>query len=144
MSDRELVMEIVRRLNKECDRCSESKDPTMQMLAPGMMAAALFVAKHFEAFSGRGSPMTAPRMTRADALAEARKRWGEKGEVNIFTEDASLVPEGEEAIQQFEVGVLIVVWDDDDEPLSRHEEPAVKGSGDSWEAAFADADRRAE
>lgn len=80
-------------------------------------------------------------MTRQEALAEARKRWGPKGWVSTFYEDASMVPDGEEPLQQQEVGLLVVEWDDDHVHAS--EEFLVKGSGDSWEAAFLDADRRA-
>ena len=70
----------------------------------------------------RGAPVTTPGggMTREEARAEARKRWGGNG-------------------QAFTVGAKPLYWVGDGILCGATE----WGSGESWEAAFADADRRA-
>ena len=60
-------------------------------------------------------------MTRADALAEARKRWGADGAVRVRYNTLSHL--------KFSVGRRWRI------------RFYSNGSGDSWEAAFADADR---
>lgn len=69
-------------------------------------------------------------MTRAEALAEAQRRWG----TNAYVQRGPISDTyrvGTEHFDPFYPG----------NPADHFE---VKGSGDSWEAAFADADRRAE
>lgn len=74
---------------------------------------------------------TAPKMTRADALAEARKRWGQTAKVCGPPERHRDGP-----YLTFTVGV----WSQDgwDEAATT----TWHGEGVSWEAAFADADER--
>lgn len=78
----------------------------------------------------RGEAVTAGGgMTREEALAEARRRW--QGECDTFRS-----PFARKYAKSFTVGVVVrwgrrvISWD-------------VKGEGRSYEAAFADADRRA-
>lgn len=76
--------------------------------------------------------MTTTKMTRTEALAEAQRRWGTSGEVNTLTEPRSMREVGDSPLSLYEVGILEGGGGDWD----------VRGSGDSWEAAFADADRK--
>ena len=73
--------------------------------------------------SGRVRLDGARPMTRAEALAESRKRW----------------PDGGTAWQRWQTS-------DHSEPAVKCVGPAyiVRGMGPTWEAAFADADRRAQ
>lgn len=69
-------------------------------------------------------------MTRMEALAEAQRRWGPTAYADAMPpEDTGL------SFTDYAVGYDA---EDPDEP-----EEVQKGHGDSWEAAFADADRRA-
>ena len=72
-------------------------------------------------------------MTRAEALAEAQRRWGSYGDAphSYAPATAYWIPCADDT-ETFYVGTLKADGSAD-----------VKGSGDSWEAAFADADRRA-
>ena len=72
-------------------------------------------------------------MTHKEALAEARKRYGAYGYAGKLVEPAEMA-ENEEPIVMYWVGV---VNDNADDFYSKE-----KGSGDSYEDAFADADSR--
>ena len=67
------------------------------------------------------------KMTKSTALKEAKKRWGENGYI-----------EGSKRVPQFDVGIFT--------PIAGtgcgHFE--VKGSGETWEAAFQAANKQAE
>lgn len=81
--------------------------------------------------------MTAPAMTRADALAEARKRWGDEG-YGVLGARTGYIKERRSAYQgsfRFQVGYY--------RQLPKIRKWYLRGAGNSWEAAFADADRRA-
>jgi hypothetical protein len=62
-------------------------------------------------------------VTQSEALQEARRRWGDFG----FARIAPYVYRPRKALPPYSVG---------------RADKAVYGAGDSWEAAFADADRR--
>lgn len=68
-------------------------------------------------------------MTRAQALAEARRRWGP---------EAFAMPYRHRPLVM--VGIIVPAKDlTTGEPTTAH---VQKGEGHSWEAAFADADKR--
>lgn len=70
-------------------------------------------------------------MTRKEALAEAQRRWGRDGKVRQRLSGASRF--------RFQVGV----GGNPPYPvLNPSRFFVINGSGDSWEAAFADADER--
>jgi hypothetical protein len=74
-----------------------------------------------------------PPMAQAEALAEARRRWGDKG--NVY--DRAIAPEVEWMAGRYWVGAPDGNWNPDTGATHPY------GNGDTWEAAFADADRRA-
>lgn len=63
-------------------------------------------------------------MTKAQALAEAQRRWGIKGRLGLRRKNAP---------NRYHVGIFKTV------PFPHTD---VQGLGDTWEAAFADADQR--
>ena len=69
--------------------------------------------------------MTAPKMTRVEARAEAKRRYGEERGIVVHLYPGS-------PIEEFRIGELVGLSDEE-----------WRGRGNSWEAAFADADRQA-
>lgn len=74
-------------------------------------------------------------MTREQAVAEATRRWGKLGAVGIIVEPREMAGD-EEPLKMWWVGV------EDDDPDEGYF-CQQNGSGESYEAAFLDADRRA-
>lgn len=75
-------------------------------------------------------------MTREDAQAEAVKRWGSKGAVTVWPLETPT--------HSHSVGTATPFRTHLPAPLDGGRAFHEKGCGPSWEAAFADADRRAE
>lgn len=72
-------------------------------------------------------------MTRAEALAEAKRRWGPEAVVSSWRHIGA---HGKRRGQRWEYQVGCM------EGVGEEYGATWKGSGDSWEAAFADADAR--
>ena len=73
-------------------------------------------------------------MTKAQARAEAAKRWSSRGE---FGSSPQVCLRAKKHVDRCMVGYLL--WKDDTHRLC---DPLLIGGGSTWEAAFANADER--